>query len=161
MQKFKLVLLLSLALPLSGCAWWQNFKTDPVVQVQSFESSVQTALDVAGIVWLEVRATVPAASLAKAEALYDAAALAVHNAVGLLGDAVQAAVVAQSANPDFSAAIQAVSDAVSRVLAVIDQFKAAAAVTTAPGVTMMAPEPQGYTYLQHAVATVQRRAKGR
>lgn len=145
------------AIGCSGCnsAWWQNFKNDPTAQVQLFETSVQTALSDADVVWQSVKMYLPADLRVKAQGRYDQAVFAVNRALQLLNDGVQAAVEAQQASPDFSKLIQAVSDAVAQVVALINELKA-----TPPPATLefgVPPKPAvlaGMDDLNAAVATM-------
>jgi hypothetical protein len=120
-----LALVLTTMLTAVGCssAWWQNFKSDPVAQIQLFENTEQTALSDADVIWQSIRMYLPPDIQAKAQLRYDQAVFAVNKAMALLNDGVQVAIQAQTANPDFSKLIQAVSDAVAQVVAIINEFK--------------------------------------
>lgn len=107
----------------SGCAtWWQNFIANPVAQVQTFEQTVQVALNDAQIAWPSVVPFLPAAQSAAISLQFTNAVAAVNHALALLNDAVQAAVAAQTSDPDFSALMVAVSDAVGQVVAIIAEY---------------------------------------
>jgi len=155
-----LLLVLTTALTAVGCsgcnsAWWQNFKNDPVAQIQLFEQTEQTALNDADVVWQSVKMYLPADVQIKAQLRYDQAVFAVNKATALLNDAVQVAVQAQTANPDFSKLIQAVSDAVAQVVALINEFKnAPPAMTLAAGVPPKPAAPVGLDDLNAAVDTM-------
>ena len=141
----------------SGCnsAWWQNFKNDPTAQVQLFENSVQTALSDADVVWQSIKMYLPPDLKAKAQLRYDQAVFAVNRAVQLLNDGVQVAVDAQQSNPDFSKLIQAVSDAVAQVVALINEFKATPPPATLEmGVPPKPATPVGMDDLNAAVTTM-------
>lgn len=114
------------AVSVAGCAstWWTSFTNDPVQIVQSFEQGVQIALNDAAIAWSVVQPFLPAASAAQITQQYTNAVFAVNHSLQVLSDAVTAAVAAQTPNPDFSTLMTAVTDAVSQVLAIIQQYVA-------------------------------------
>jgi hypothetical protein len=109
----------------SGCnsAWWQNFKNNPVEQVQAFEQSVQVVLNVAEATWAIVYPLLPANVQPQALADYNKAVITANAAINTLNDAVQVAVAAQGTPPDFTALEQAISDAVQQIITVINTYK--------------------------------------
>lgn len=108
----------------TGCnsAWWQNFKNDPVEQVQTFEATIQVAVSAAELAWPAIVQAIPPASQAQANLQFQNAVTAVNHGLQALNDAVNAAVAAQQPNPDFSALMQAISDAVNQVIAIVDLY---------------------------------------
>ena len=120
-----IVSMLMAALGLQACnsAWWQNFTNNPVAEVQAFEQSVQVVLNIAEASWATIEPFLPANVQAQAQAAYSAAVVVVNKAIVALNDAVQAAIAAQGPAPDFTAVMQAVSDAIAQVVAIINQFK--------------------------------------
>jgi hypothetical protein len=108
----------------TGCnsAWWQNFKNDPVQQVQTFEAAISVATNAAQLAWPAILQAISAASQAQAQQQFTNALAAVNHAEQVLNDAVNAAVAAQQPNPDFTALMQAVSDAVAQVVAIVDLY---------------------------------------
>lgn len=150
MKRLVLALMLVVALStVSGCAaiaaWWNNFKQDPVAQVQVFEQGVAVAVADATIAFQVVKNFLPADVQVKAQADFDSAILSVNHAMAALNDAVQAAVVAQSANPDFTAIITDVTNAVVAVIAIVDQYKSAPSAPAAATATFgtRPAEPRG------------------
>jgi hypothetical protein len=142
MKKLPFVLaLLAILFSVPGCAavtaWWDQFKSNPVEQVQVFEQGVSVAVSDAQVAFGVVKQFLPASTQVQAQTDFDNAIISVNHAMQALNDAVQAAVDAQTPNPDFTALITAVSDAVAQVVAIIDQYKAAppapAAATAAFG----------------------------
>lgn len=111
-----------------GCSstWWQQFKSDPVAQVQTFEAAINVAVSAAQLAWPAILPALPAASQAQAQQQFANAVTAVNHAEQVLNDAVNAAVAAQQSNPDFTALMQAVSDAVAQVVAIVDLYTQAA-----------------------------------
>ena len=108
----------------AGCnsAWWQSFVSNPVLQVQTFEQGVQVVLNEAQLAWAVVLPLLPAANVAAITQQYENALFAVNHAVKVLNDAVTAAVSAQTSNPNFSALMAAVTDAIGQVLAIVNQY---------------------------------------
>ncbi len=105
-----------------GSAWWTNFTQNPVAQVQQFEQGVQVALNDAQIAWVFVQPFIPANALPTVTQQYNNAVFAVNHALQVLNDAVNTAVNLQQSNPDFTALMTAVTDAVTSVLAIIQQY---------------------------------------
>ncbi len=112
---------------LHGCAsWWQNFKDDPVAQVQAFEQGVQVVMADLQIAWTVLKPMLPPDTAAKVEAQYVRAVAAVNHALHALNDAVMVAVEAQEKRPDFAKLMVAVADAVGEVIKIIDLYRTAA-----------------------------------
>lgn len=155
MKKLFVALGLAVALTVvpSGCGntWWANFQNDPVAQVQAFEQSAHIALSLADGAWNTVKGFLPPTTLAEAQPKYDLAVVAVNKALLVLNDAVQVDVEAKNPNPDYSKLIQAVSDAVAQVAAVVNEFKTPPA-TVAPGAMPM--KVQGLDTLEQAVVSM-------
>jgi hypothetical protein len=150
-----------------GCnpQWWQNFTSNPEAQVSAFEQGVQVALNEAAVAWSVVLPFIPAPSVAQITQQYQNAVFAVNHAMALLNDAVNAAIAAQQSNPDFTALMAAVTDAISQVLAIIQQYSSSAPQTVdggvapapAPGVAAKPANP----YLYEAQAQVTKLKSGR
>lgn len=109
-----------------GCSqvsqWWQNFQSNPVAQVQSFEQAVQVGLSDAQVAWAIVQPFLPVAQAAQITQQYENAVYAVNGALQVLNDAVQAAIAAQQPSPDFSSLMTAVTNAVSTVISIVAQY---------------------------------------
>jgi hypothetical protein len=112
------------ALGVAGC------KTPAVPQaitaVQLFETGVQVALSTAQVVWAGVMPLLPPAAAAQDQQLFDAAVVVVNDSLSTLNDAITVAQQTQNPNPDFSALSAAVTDALQKVLAIVDQFRGTA-----------------------------------
>ena len=125
-----------------GCAaftsWWQTFENDPVAQVQTFEATIQVALNAAELAWPAILPVIPAASQAQAQLQFTNAVSAVNHAEQVLNDGVNAAVAAKQSNPNFTALMQAVSDAVSQVVAIVDLYNGTAGVVGDAGLAAVA-----------------------
>jgi hypothetical protein len=130
MRKTVLALALMASVPVLGATtacsstWWQEFQANPVAQVQAFEQGVQVVLNDAQIAWTFVQPFLPAAQAGAITAQYQNAVFAVNHALQVLNDAVTAAVAAQQSNPNFTALMAAVTDAIGQVLAIIQQYTA-------------------------------------
>jgi hypothetical protein len=141
---------------MAGCnsAWWQNFLNNPMAQVQTFEQGVQVALNAAQSAWAFILPLIPASAQAQATTQYNNAVSAVNHALQVLNDGVAAAVAAKQATFDATQFMQAVSDAVAQIIAIIDQYKSSA--TPAPVAGKMAaptaPVIPGYADLLAAYA---------
>jgi hypothetical protein len=127
MKKLLLTLTLFATLVLgSGCAtlqnWWDQFKSNPVEYVQTFEQGVQVAISDATIAFQIIVQYLPANVQVQAQTDFDNAVVSVNHALTALSDAVQAAMDAQQPNPDFTALITAVTSAVQQVIAIINQY---------------------------------------
>lgn len=135
----------------SACgAWWQNLANNPVAEVQAFEQSVQVVLNVAETSWSVIEPLLPANIQAQAQAAYKAAILVVNKAIVALNDAVQAAVAAKGPAPDFTAVMQAVSDAIAQVVSIINQFKVQVPASAVAGT----PKVVGVDELNAAVVSM-------
>jgi hypothetical protein len=114
----------------------------PTSAVAAAEAVAQTAAVVvsdAQVVWPVVYALIPAAQQPAAQAAFNAGLFAANHAILALNDAVQAAVAVNTPNPNFSALIAAISDAVSQVVSIVQNFEgqapaAAAQLRSASGV---------------------------
>ena len=107
-----------------GCSssWWQNFISDPAAQVQTFEAGVQVVLSQAQVAWTIVQPFLPAASAATITQQYENAVYAVNGALQVLNDAVTAAIAAQQPTPDFSGLMTAVTNAITTVIGIVQQY---------------------------------------
>jgi Na+/phosphate symporter len=132
-----LFMLASLLIALPGCAaaaaWWQEFEANPAAQVNTFEQTVNIVISDATIAFGFVKPLLPANIQAQAQTDFSNGVVTVNHALQVLSDAVQAAVDAKTSSPDFSGAITAVENAVTQVLAIIDQYKAQVPPAAAAG----------------------------
>lgn len=114
------------ALPGCNSSWWQNFQNDPVEQVQSFETSVQVGLNAAQLAWPAILAALPPANQAAANTQFVNGIAAVNHGLQALNDAVAADVAAQGPTPNFVSLMQAVSDAMGQIIAIVDLYNGSA-----------------------------------
>jgi hypothetical protein len=130
MKKLSLILMLaSLIAILPGCAavttWWDNFKANPIEQVQTFEAGVAVAVSDATVAFQVVKNYLPAATQVEAQNVFNQALLTVNNAESALNNAVQAAVDAGQTNVSFTALITAVNNAIQAIIAIVNQYTSA------------------------------------
>lgn len=133
----------------TGCAalkqWWTNFTQNPIAQIQAFEADVQTFLNILASAWNFIQPFIPAAQLQVATQQYNNAVLDVNNAMGVLQDGVTTAVDAQQTPmPNFDGMVAAVSDAIQKVIGVIDAYKGNAPVVLPEAGVLGAAAPQHY-----------------
>lgn len=144
MRKTVLAVILAASIPVMGAtaacnsAWWQNFESNPVANVQAFESGVQIVLSDVQIAWGVALPFIPASAVAQVTTQYNNAVFAVNHALTLLNDAVNAAVVAQTSNPNFTALMADVTNAIAQVVAVVDQYTTNAPIVADGGAPMAA-----------------------
>lgn len=151
MKQLTCVLMLALAVTAGssvGCAaataWWQNFESNPVAQVQSLEQTVQVTLSSAQVAFAVILPLLPAASQAQAQADFANAVVSVNHTLQALNDAVQAAVAAQTPNPDFTTVIAAVESAIQQIVAIVDQYTAKLPPTTNASVRYIAGSAEAH-----------------
>ena len=96
--------------------------TNSILTAQEIAAVANTVLSDAQVAWPIVLSFIPATSQAQANAVFQTAMFVANKAVLTLEDAIQTAQALNQSNPDFTAAIQAVSDAVAQVIAVVNQF---------------------------------------
>ncbi len=152
----------ALAATVPGCAaftsWWQTFENDPVAQVQTFEAATQVAINAAELAWPAILPTIPAANQAQAVLQFNNAITAIDDAEQALNDGVNVAVIAKSSSPNFTTLMQAVTDAVSQVTAIVDLYSGttipvasadAGAAAAAPVIASKAPAAAGNVLSLH------------
>ncbi len=144
MKKIPLVLMLVLSVfagSVTGCAaaaaWWQQFQSNPVAQVQAFEQTVQVALSSAQVAFSVILPLLPSAAQATAQADFNNAVISVNHALQALNDAVQAAVIAQTPSPDFTAVITNVEAAMKQVIDIVEQYVTQSASPAHPAIRMI------------------------
>lgn len=115
---------------LPGCAtlttWWDNFKSNPIEQVQTFEAGVAIAVSDATVAFQVVKNYLPANVQVQAQNDFNSALVTINNAESALNNVVQAAVDAGQTNVNFTALITAVNNAIQAIVAIVNQY------TTAP-----------------------------
>lgn len=76
-----------------GCAsWWTDFKANPAAQVASVVDTIHTIVNIADILFGQIKPNLPVALQSDAQAAFDTAVMAVNHAIGVLQAAVQTAV---------------------------------------------------------------------
>jgi hypothetical protein len=125
-----IALTLMASVPLMGAtqactsSWWANFSSNPAAVATAFEQGVQVVLNDAQLAWNSIQPFLPAGTAATINAQFNNAVFAVNHALTALNDAIAVAVAAQNSNPNFTAIMATVTDAVAQVIAIIDQYTA-------------------------------------
>ncbi len=128
--------------PANSPSWWQNYLQNPVEQTQSFEEGVNVVLQGLQVAWTFVQPLIPAAQQATATQAYLAGVASVTNAEQILLDAAQAIVAAggTDAGPaNIQALMQDVSNAISSVIAIVQQWQTILATHTDGGAGVTVP----------------------
>ena len=102
----------------------------PTTAIAAAQAVVQTASTVvadAQAVWPIVLASIPAAQQPAAQDGFNKAVFAAHHAILALDDAIQAAITANTPNPDFTAIFGQVADAVAQVVSIVQSFQGSSA----------------------------------
>ena len=109
------------ATTLTGC----NQPIVPTNAIQAAEEVAQTAATVvadAEVVWPIVYAAIPSANQAAAQNAYNEGLFTVNHTILALNDAIAAAIAANTPNPNFTAVIAQLSQAVASIVAIVQQF---------------------------------------
>jgi hypothetical protein len=123
LRSLAVAFLLSVVPTTAGCAsWWQAITQNPAAAVSEFVAYVQGFIPTAQAIWALISPALGADS-AQATADFNNSILTLENSLTALQDAVKAAIAAQQPNPDFTTLIQAVQDAVSKVIATIQAWQ--------------------------------------
>lgn len=124
MRKFISFLLIAIMLSTTGCgAWWSNFKKDPVTQVQSIISTLETVVTIATMVFGEVKPYVPEAQRASVQDRFSHGVLAVENAKRALRDGLDAAAAAHQDPPNLAEASQSALKAAEDLRALVRELQ--------------------------------------
>jgi hypothetical protein len=107
----------------SPATWWQNFQSNPVAGVQAFDQIVQVVLLDAEVAFQSIEGSLPVATQVQITAAYTAAVAKVNDTLALLADGVQIAIDAQNPLPTFAALVQAVSNAATDLVTLVNSFK--------------------------------------
>jgi len=131
----RLLTLVALVFTLSGCAavqaWWSAFESDPVAQVQTFETDANILISNLTTAWDVLVVFLPANVAQQAQVQFNNAVAAINLALQALQDAVQAAVDAKNNAPDFSATILDVNNAIQAIVAIVNEYKTQQVTPTA------------------------------
>jgi hypothetical protein len=114
----------------------QNVVTSAVITAQEVVSVANTVVADAQVAWPIVYALIPASAQPAAQTAYNNAVLTANSAIMALADAIQAAQAVSQTDPNFTAAIQAVSNAIAQIIAIVNQYTG-----TTPAVDGGAPPP--------------------
>lgn len=121
---------LAFAVPAAGfAAIGCNQPVVPTNVIAAAEVVAETATTVvsdAQVVWPIVLVTIPAAQQPSAQDAFNKAVFAANHAILALNDAIQVAIASNTPNPDFTAIIGQVSDAVAQIVSIVQNFQSAA-----------------------------------
>lgn len=121
----RIALLLAILLTTQSCAtWWENFKKDPVAQIERAVSSVSAVISLATMLFGQIKPNLHADSQADAQKKFDDAVLACVRGQLALKKAVDAAKEAQEPNPDFTKIMADIGDSVRKLQELVNGLKA-------------------------------------
>jgi len=153
----RLVGLLTLVLAMTSCSSWiENFKKDPVSQVQQVVSTVETVVEIAKIVFGQVKNAIPPEKQPEVQTKFDQLILVVQNAKSVLQDAVAAAAEAKNENPDLVMLIANAMKAVDDLQAFIESSKTLMSATQGAGASKGSGVLYGDADLKAAVSRMKR-----
>jgi hypothetical protein len=126
----RMVLLTTLVLSGAGCSAsaWQNFKNDPVAQLQSDFTYVSNALGIAQSIWGALSPLLSTVVVngqpieATADLVFSQAVTTLQHTLKVGQDALASAVAAGLPQPDLNAIFAPIADALAQVEAVIAQY---------------------------------------
>jgi len=119
-----LALALTCSVLLAGCAQ-PVVPTNVIGAAEDVAQTAQVVISDAQAVWPVIYASIPAANQAAAQAAFNQAVFAANHADLALDDAISVAIAADSTNPDLTAVISSVSDAVAQIIAIVQTFQGA------------------------------------
>jgi hypothetical protein len=137
---------LAFGLLLSSCSpsWWQDFKNNPVTQIDAVLNTATAIENVATIAFNQLKQFLPSDQQPVFQEKFDTAVVALNRAMQGVHDAVQAAADAQQTNPDFTAVIADVVKAIQDIKDVVAEVRnllKTPLATMSPDHMMMAPKP--------------------
>ena len=137
----------------AGCtsSWWQNFENDPIAKVQAFEQQVSVVEGFVNIAYSVTYPLLPAADQVIVAEKYNTLLASVNDAENTLNATVQADVDLKT-TPDFTKVMQDVSDAVTGLVAFVNDMKNLVAQKNPSA--MRATAPPGLGSLPKAVETM-------
>lgn len=152
---WKKAVALMLAVSLSGCAGWvENFKKDPVTQIQNIVQGVETAISIAVLIFGQVKPTLPPEEQVKAQAEMDKSLFAVRASVSALQLGLNAAVDAGKPNPDLGKLVSDLGRTLDALKSIVDTY---AGTSSLPGAGPTKKTVVGYDVFVRHVASVKAR----
>jgi hypothetical protein len=121
-----------------------------VVAAQTFEAAVQTTLNLAEDAFNFILPLQPAAQQAQDVATYQTYVAAANDLVATLNDAIAVAIQAGNSDPDLSVMTQAVSDAVTKLVAFVNTLQSQSVASS----SKTAKSPIAFAEMNHAAATM-------
>lgn len=123
--KFSAMILFSvMLLTTAGCSsWWSNFRKDPVAQVQSIISTLDTVVTISTVIFSEVKMALPEAKRTEAQERFTRAVLAVEASKRMIRDALAVAEMAKDDSPNLQAVIQGALKSVESLRTLIRELQ--------------------------------------
>lgn len=159
MRKFIASLLVAIMLvTTSGCAtWWSNFKKDPVAQVQSIISALETVVTIATVIFGEVKPLVPEAKREDVQQRFTRAVLAVEASKRALRDGLATAEAAHEDPPNIGGAIQSALKSAEDLRALVRELQNMVRASAPAGSAVQPPaQPDDLDAAVEAVRKFQR-----
>jgi hypothetical protein len=148
--------MVAVVLSTTGCAtWWSNFKKDPIAQVQSIISTLETVVTIATVIFGEVKPALPEAKREEAQRRFTNAVLAVEAAKRALRDGLATAEAAHEDPPNVAGAIQGALKSAEDLRTLVRELQAMVRVS-APNASAVALPPTKPDDLDAAVEGVRK-----
>lgn len=139
-----------------GCAgWWTDFKNNPAAQVASVVDTIHTIINIADVLFGQIKPNLPTALQADAQAAFDTAVMAVNHSIGILQAAVQTA-VDQVSGLDLSKFFADATKAATELQNLINDLRSKQTTTATVGFTL---QNRDVTELSTQIQLLARQAK--
>lgn len=125
---YSLFLALIIGVSLTACSQQPVFPTSAIAAAETAAQTATTVVSDAQAAWPIVKAFLPLVDQSAAQDAFDKGVFAVNHAILTLDDAINAAIAANTPNPDFSALLSSLSDGIAQIVSVVQEFR-----TKAPG----------------------------
>ena len=106
MKKLLSAIVMASMLCTSCASWIDNFKKDPIAQVQTVISTLQSAINIATLIFGQAYAVMPDAKKADIKRRFDHALMMVEHSKQTLRDALDAAQAANNTTPNLDEVLQ-------------------------------------------------------
>jgi len=108
---------------LTACTQQPVFPTSAIAAAETAAQTATTVVNDAQAAWPIVKSFLPLVDQDAAQDAFDKGVFAVNHSILALDDAIGAAIKANIPNPDFSALLSSLGDAVSQIVAVVQEFQ--------------------------------------
>lgn len=106
MKRVLSTIIIASMLCMSCSTWMDNFKKDPVAQVQTVITTLQSAINIATLIFGQAYTLLPEAKKADAKRRFDHAVMMVEHSKRTLRDALATAQATSASNPNLVEAFQ-------------------------------------------------------